>query len=173
VVSAGEEVVILARPDVKEAVIDLPAGLAETLPEGVEFHVQAQLDPTVATTGTLRELEPRPDSATRTRRARLTLRDSPAGLRLGTAISVTLSANIAQRLEVPETALQEVDGKIQVWLVDAQSQTVNPREVRVLSRNRGVAVLGSGVQAGERVVSAGVNSLKPGQKIKLDEASRQ
>jgi RND family efflux transporter MFP subunit len=135
--------------------------------------VQAQLDPTVATTGTLRELEPRPDSATRTRRARLTLRDSPAGLRLGTAISVTLSANIAQRLEVPETALQEVDGKIQVWLVDAQSQTVNPREVRVLSRNRGVAVLGSGVQAGERVVSAGVNSLKPGQKIKLDEASRQ
>ena len=173
VVSAGEEVVILARPDVKEAVIDLPAGLAETLPEGVEFHVQAQLDPAVATTGILRELEPRPDSATRTRRARLTLRDSPAGLRLGTAISVTLSANIAQRLEVPETALQEVDGKIQVWLVDAQNQTVNPREVSVLSRHRGVAVLGSGVQAGERVVSAGVNSLKPGQKIKLDEASRQ
>ena len=46
-------------------------------------------------------------------------------------------------------------------------------QLTVLSRDRGVVVVGSGVQAGERVVSAGVNSLKPGQKIKLDEASRQ
>jgi len=173
VVSAGEEVVVLARPDVKEAVIDLPAGLAETLPAGVEFHVQSQLDPSVATTGTLRELEPRPDSSTRTRRARLTLRESPAGLRLGTAISVTLSSSIAQRLELPETAVQEIDGKTQVWRVDVQNKTVNPQPITVLSRDRGVVVVGSGVQAGERVVSAGVNSLKPGQKIKLDEASRQ
>lgn len=172
VVSAGEEVVILARPDVKEAVIDLPAGLAETLPVGVEFRVQSQLDPTIATTGTLRELEPRPDSATRTRRARLSLVGTPTALRLGTAISVTLSSSIEQRLELPLTAIQQVDGRTQVWVIDTQAQTVNPREVTVLSQSKNIAVLGSGVKLGERVVSAGVNSLKPGQKIKLDEASK-
>jgi hypothetical protein len=32
-------------------------------------------------------------------------------------------------------------------------------------------VLADGVKSGERVVSAGVNSLKPGQKVKVDEDS--
>ncbi len=172
VVTAGQEVVVLARPDVKEAVIDLPAALAESLPAGVQFQVQSQLDPTIATTGSLRELEPQPDSATRTRRARLTLAQTPPGLRLGTAISVTLSSRIEQRLELPATAIQEVDGKSRIWLIDSQAQTVNPRDVTVLSRSNDTVVLSSGVQVGERVVRAGVNSLKPGQKIKLDEASR-
>jgi hypothetical protein len=34
-------------------------------------------------------------------------------------------------------------------------------------------VLANGVKSGERVVSAGVNSLKPGQKVKNDEDSPQ
>ena len=45
VVSAGQQVVTLARPDIKEAVIDLPAGLAERLPADVVFLVAGQLDP--------------------------------------------------------------------------------------------------------------------------------
>ena len=171
VVSAGEEVVVLARPDVKEAVIDLPAGLAETLPAGVEFHVQSQLDPSVATTGTLRELEPRPDSSTRTRRARLTLTETPPAFRLGTAISVTLSTAIAPRIEVPLSALQEVDGKTRIWLLDTHSQTVQTRDISVISRDADSALLNDGVKPGERIVIAGVNSLKPGQKVKIDEDS--
>ncbi len=58
VVSAGQQVVTLARPDIKEAVIDLPAGLAERLPPDVVFLVAGQLDPSVNTTATVREIEP-------------------------------------------------------------------------------------------------------------------
>jgi RND family efflux transporter MFP subunit len=171
VVTAGQEVVTLARPDIKEAVIDLPGPLAEQLPVGVEFKVSSQLDPQVNTIATLREIEPQAERATRTRRARLTLAHTPDSFRLGTAISVTLSSAIAARTELPINALQEVDGRTQIWVIDTQSQTVNPRAVNVIRRNSDTFVLSNGVKPGERVVSAGVNSLKPGQKVKVDEES--
>lgn len=171
VVTAGQEVVTLARPDVKEAVIDLPGSLADQLPVGVEFKVASQLDPQIATTATLREIEPQAERTTRTRRARLTLTDTPESFRLGTAISVTLSSAIAARTELPIHALQEVDGKTRIWVIDQQNQTVNPRDVQVVSRTGDTFVLSNGVKPGERVVSAGVNSLKPGQKVKVDEGS--
>ncbi|MFW0759298.1 efflux RND transporter periplasmic adaptor subunit [Pseudomonas sp. H11T01] len=171
VVSAGQQVVTLARPDIKEAVIDLPATLAERLPADVVFKVAAQLDPSINTTATVREIEPQAQSATRTRRARLTLAETPPGFRLGTAISVTLSSAIEPRIELPVSAVQEVDGKSRIWVIDTQTQTVSPRDVTLLSRDDSTVVLAGGVKAGERVVSAGVNSLKPGQKVKIDEDS--
>lgn len=171
VVSAGQQVVTLARPDIKEAVIDLPASLVERLPSDVVFKVAAQLDPSINSTAIVREIEPQAQSATRTRRARLTLAETPAGFRLGTAISVTLSSAIEPRIELPLSAVQEVDGKSRIWVIDTQTQTVSPRDVTFVSRNGHTVVLASGVKAGERVVSAGVNSLKPGQKVKVDEES--
>ncbi|MEB0092468.1 efflux RND transporter periplasmic adaptor subunit [Pseudomonas sp. CCI1.2] len=168
VVSAGQKVVTLARPDIKEAVIDLPASLADELHEGVEFKVAAQLAPEINTTATLREIEPQAERSTRTRRARLTLTDTPTAFRLGTAISVTLTTAIEPRVQLPINAVQNVDGKTQIWIVDVQNQTVAPREVNVISRDDDSVVLVAGVKAGERVVSAGVNSLKPGQKVKVD-----
>ncbi|WP_323150586.1 efflux RND transporter periplasmic adaptor subunit [Pseudomonas glycinae] len=172
VVTAGQQVVTLAQPDIKEAVIDLPDTLVDEIPSDVVFLVAGQLDPSINTTATLREIEPQAQSATRTRRARLTLANTPDGFRLGTAISVTLSSAIKPRIELPATALQEVDGKQRIWVIDTQSKTVNPRDVSVISRTDSSVVLAGGVKNGERVVSAGVNSLKPGQSVKLDEDSQ-
>jgi len=172
VVTAGQQVVTLAQPDIKEAVIDLPDTLVDQLPSDVVFSVAAQLDPSINTTAIIREIEPQAQSATRTRRARLTLTDTPDGFRLGTAVSVTLSSAIKPRIELPLTALQEVDGKARIWVIDTQSKTVSPRDVSVISRTDSSVVLAGGVQNGERVVSAGVNSLKPGQSVKLDEDSQ-
>jgi len=172
VVTAGQQVVTLAQPDIKEAVIDLPDTLVDEIPSDVVFLVAGQLDPSINTTATLREIEPQAQSATRTRRARLTLANTPDGFRLGTAISVTLSSAIKPRIELPVTTLQEVDGKLRIWVIDTQSKTVNPRDVSVISRTDSSVVLAGGVKNGERVVSAGVNSLKPGQSVKLDEDSQ-
>lgn len=173
VVAAGQQVVTLAQPDIKEAVIDLPDTLVDQLPADVVFQVASQLDPSITSTAIVREIEPQAQSATRTRRTRLSLTDTPPGFRLGTAISVTLSSAIKPRLELPVSALQEVDGKLRIWIVDPQTQTVAPREVSLISRTDATVVLANGVRSGERVVSAGVNSLKPGQKVKIDEDSPQ
>lgn len=172
VVTAGQQVVTLAQPDIKEAVIDLPDTLVDQIPKDVVFLVAAQLDPSIKTTAVIREIEPQAQSATRTRRARLTLTDTPEGFRLGTAISVTLSSAIKPRIELPATTLQEADGKTRIWVIDTQNKTVSPRDVTVVSRTDSTVVLAGGVKNGEQVVSAGVNSLKPGQSVKLDEDSQ-
>lgn len=171
-VSAGEQVVTLARPDIKEAVIDLPSALAENLPADVVFDVASQLEPNVTTTATVRELEPQAERTTRTRRARLTLANTPAAFRLGTAISVSAHSTIEPRIQLPENALQTRDGKTRIWVIDEQNQTVSPREVKVIEHADGAIVLAGGVKAGEKVVVAGVNSLKPGQKVKTDGSRR-
>ncbi|KAB0505505.1 efflux RND transporter periplasmic adaptor subunit [Pseudomonas moorei] len=173
VVTAGQQVVTLAQPDIKEAVIDLPDTLVDQLPEGVVFQVASQLNPNISTTATVREIEPQAESTTRTRRARLTLAETPTAFRLGTAISVTLSSTIKPRIELPLSALQEVAGKPRIWVVDVQAQTVAPRDVSIISRSDSTVVVASGVKSGERIVTAGVNSLKPGQKVKVDEDSPQ
>lgn len=168
VVGAGQEVVTLARPDVKEAVFDLPVDIADALDEGVQFNVASQLDPSVATRGQLRELGPRADTATRTRRARLTLEDTPPGLRLGTAVSVSLSRAQTPRSLLPASALQEVDGQQRVWVIDSAAQTVHPRTVQVVDRD-GEQISVEGLAPGDKVVSAGLSELRDGQKIRIDE----
>ncbi|WP_263261452.1 efflux RND transporter periplasmic adaptor subunit [Pseudomonas sp. RIT-PI-S] len=173
VVAAGQEVVTLARPDVKEAVIDLPASLVEELAPGLDFYVQAQLDPTAATHATLREIEPQANSATRTRQVRLSLANTPPGLRLGTAISVAVSRRVELRGELPLRALQDAEGQTRVWVIDEQAHTVAPRPVKVLERKSETAIVDASVHPGERVVVAGLNSLKPGQQIKNDQGKGQ
>ncbi|MGC3342430.1 hypothetical protein ACPTE8_16065, partial [Enterococcus faecalis] len=71
----------------------------------------------------------------------------------------------------PVSALQDVGGKTRIWLLDTQSQTVQPRDVTVISQDADSALLNGGVKPGERIVTAGVNSLKAGQKVKIDEDS--
>lgn len=168
VVGAGQEVVTLARPDVREAVFDLPVELADGLDDQVQFNVASQLDPSIATRGQLRELAPRADAATRTRRARLTLEDTPPGLRLGTAVAISLTREQTPRSLLPAAAVQEVDGQSRVWVIDTQAKTVHPRNVQVVGRE-GEQISVEGLAAGDKVVSAGLSELKDGQQIRIDE----
>jgi len=173
VVSIGQEVVTLARPEIKEAVIDLPGPLAEELPKGIVFLVAGQLDPNVHTRAHVREIAPQADSATRTRRTRLTLDQTPAAFRLGSSVSVTVSSPTAEHFQLPLTAVQVVDGHSRVWVIDKAAQTVSPRDVTVQRRDAKTVLLSGGITAGDNVVSAGVNSLSPGQKVRLDKESSQ
>lgn len=173
VVSVGEEVVTLARPEIKEAVIDLPGQLAEALPPGIEFRVAGQLDPNVNTAAHVREIAPQADSATRTRRTRLTLDQTPAAFRLGSSVSVTVSYPVAEHFEVPLTALHDVDGRTQVWIIDKTTHTVTPQPVNVLRQSGKHVLLEGGLKNGDYVVSAGVHSLTPGQKVRLDKEDSQ
>ncbi|GGM08480.1 efflux RND transporter periplasmic adaptor subunit [Pseudomonas asuensis] len=173
VVSPGEQVVTLARPEVKEAVVDVPAGLAETLPADTTFTVTSQLDPSVSTTGHIRELAPQADAMTRTRRVRLTLGTLPPAFRLGSLVTVALTNDTPRELtELPASALLDEGGKTSVWIVDPESRRVSLREVHVLAREERTITVDSGLKAGERVVTAGVHSLKPGQDVKMDVEQR-
>ncbi|MGJ4891781.1 efflux RND transporter periplasmic adaptor subunit [Bradyrhizobium sp. HKCCYLRH3099] len=172
VVSPGQSVVTVARPDIREAVIDVGDDIAGGLQAGTPFTVRLQVDPSVSATGKVREIAPRADATTRTRRIRITLESPPEIMRLGTTVTASIDAEQKMVIRLPRSAVLEQNDKRYVWLVDAASKTVKRQEITVATNEDGSLRVTGGLEAGQRVVTAGVNSLKDGQAIRIDQESQ-
>lgn len=173
VVQPGQTVVSVARPDIREAVVDLPESIGQELGPGARFGVALQVDPSIKAAGSVREIAPQADPVTRTRRVRITLAGPPNSFRLGTTITATAMTQALPGIELPATALLERDGKTMVWVVDPASRTVSTRDVAIAAREGSDVRVLNGLAAGTRIVIAGVNSLKPGQAIKITDGASQ
>jgi membrane fusion protein, multidrug efflux system len=172
-VSPGQMVVTVARSDIREAVFDVPEDVAASLKVGAPFEVVLQSQPTIRAEGKIREIAPQAESATRTRRVRLTLTNPPPAFRLGATMTARRVTDVPPSIVLPLTALLERDGKTSVWVVDPQASTVSLHEVKVGARNDGTFTVAAGLEPGTRVVTAGVNSLVEGQKVKIPEGGSQ
>ena len=168
VVRPGQSVVTVARPDIREAVVDIGADFPVPLRTGLPFTVSLQLNPATHVEGQVREIGPQADSATRTRRVRITLNNPPDTFRLGTTVTATLSSGQGSMLRVPASAILTDDGKTFVWIVDPAASTVSLHEIEIASDEHGIRVTG-GLSAGARVVIAGVHSLKEGQQVRIEQ----
>jgi RND family efflux transporter MFP subunit len=165
VVSAGQAVVTLARPDVKEAVVDIPDTLIGEVAPDQAFDVRLPAAPDVATIGRVREIAPQADAATRTRRIRLALSDPPAAFRLGTTITLSLTRTIEPKIDLPATALLHRGEGDFVWIVAPDGRSVHSRKIEVAGRTPARITVTAGLRAGERIVIAGVHSLTEDQPI--------
>ncbi|TPN36652.1 efflux RND transporter periplasmic adaptor subunit [Mesorhizobium sp. B2-3-3] len=168
-VSPGQTVVTVARSDLREAVVDIPDQLTGDLSAGTPFQVILQSLPTIQTEAKLREIAPQAEGATRTRRVRLTLTNPPQAFRLGSTVTATRVTKVAPTIELPMSALLEKDGADKVWIVDPQTSSVSARDIKLASKNGGTFTVAEGLEAGMRVVTAGVHSLSEGQKVKVPE----
>ncbi|MCK5931635.1 MAG: efflux RND transporter periplasmic adaptor subunit [Fulvimarina manganoxydans] len=170
VVSAGESVMTLARTDEREAVVDVPASETSKLAPQQSFRVVLQIDPSIRIDGKLREIAPQADPLTRTNRVRIALDDAPEAFRIGALITaVPIFDGAAMPIRIPETALFKMDGETKVWVVDEAAASVKGRSVTTEAAPDGMVTVVSGLSPGERVVTAGVGSLKDGQAISLQE----
>jgi len=167
VLNAGQKVVTLARPDIREAVIAVPDDLAEILSHANDLSMTVELDRSVwMKVAGVRSIDPAADPTTRTRTVYLSLSDPPDAFRLGITIAVTMTRPVSPRVDLPATALLDKQGKTFVWIVDPNN-TVALREVTVAARIGDRITVTSGVRGGQRVVIAGVHSLAPGQAVKV------
>jgi RND family efflux transporter MFP subunit len=170
VVSPGETVVTVAQPDIKEAVVDIGADFPVPLRVGLPFTVGLQLRPDVQVDGQIREIAPQADAVTRTRRVRIALSDPPSSFRLGATVTATLRNIENSTLRLPASAVLTRDGQGFVWIVDPTASTLSLRNINFTEDEGGVQVI-SGVSAGARIVTAGIHSLKQGQKVRIEQDS--
>jgi multidrug efflux pump subunit AcrA (membrane-fusion protein) len=68
---------------------------------------------------------------------------------------------------VPASALTEIGGKPAVWIFDRANKTVNLRQIAVARFDPDSVVVARGLRDGDIVVTAGVQALHPGQKVRL------
>ncbi|MFM9433136.1 membrane fusion protein, multidrug efflux system [Janthinobacterium sp. CG_23.3] len=166
VVAAGAPVVRIAKSGEKEVVIGIPEDKVETLRHVSDVQVRLWAKPGQAVPGKIREIAPMADPATRTYTVKVAIPDSMAQARLGMTAMVQFASKTAvPQLKVPLTALFYEKAATSVWVVEQGVVKLVPVTIGGAAGND--LLLTSGVKAGQTVVTAGVNLLKPGQKVKI------
>jgi RND family efflux transporter MFP subunit len=167
VVAAGRMIVQAARKEGRDAVFDVPAQIKDRAPANPEITVALTSDPNVTAKGRVREVSPRADPVTGTFKVRVGLVDPPAGLRLGSTVTGAMRMDVAPAIEVPGSALARAGGQSAVWIVDPKTNTVSQRPIRVAGHDAERVVVAEGLEPGDIVVTAGVQALHSGQKVRL------
>ena len=114
---------------------------------------------------TVREVSAAADPATRTFAVKADL--GQANVRLGQTATVSVDAPQVQGVvKLPLSAVFEQGGQATVWVLDPVAMTLRAQPVAVGGAEGNLVVIASGLAAGQSVVSAGVHTLTPGQKVK-------
>ena len=172
VVRAGQMIAHIARQGGRDAVFDVPAQLIRTAPRDPVVEITLSDDPNVKATGRVREVAPQADPTTRTYQVKIGLTDPPEAMRLGATVTGHIRLTAPPGVEVPASALTQAQSRPAVWVVDPQSQTVSLRNVDLLRHDPASVVISQGLETGEMVVTAGVQVLRPGQRVRLLRAAR-
>src|SRR5262249_32862815 len=167
VVQAGQMIVRVARKDGRDAVFDAPSQLIRSAPPDPTITVSLTNDPSVTAKGRVREIAPQADPVTRTFTVKVGLTDPPPAMRLGATVVGRMEIESGAIIEIPATALTRFNQQPAVWIVDPSSRTVSIRNVDVLRFDPGSVAVSQGLDTGEIVVTAGVQALHPGQKVRL------
>lgn len=167
VVAAGRMIVQKSRDGGLDAVLDVPAAILEASPPDPDVTVSLSLNPAVTAAGRVREIAPRADPTTGTFRVRIGLIDPPEEMRLGSTVVGRTTFGGLGGIELPSSALTTGDGTPAVWVVDPATSTVSMRPIGVARFNPATVTVSDGVAPGDIVVTAGVQTLRPGQAVRL------
>jgi RND family efflux transporter MFP subunit len=166
-VGPGRMVIQVAVAGARDAVFDVPTQVKDVAPQNPRITVALTSDPTVTAVGQVREVSPRADPVTGTFAVRVRLVDPPAKMRLGTTVTGRMRLDSAPAIAVPASALHRAEGQSAVWIVDPKASTVSLRSIEVRASDTSVVQVGSGLNPGDIVVTAGVQALRAGQKVRL------
>ena len=167
VVQAGQMIVKLARKDGRDAVFDVPAQLIRSAPSDPQIIVSLASDPSITAQGRVREVSPQANPVTRTFDVKVGLTDPPTAMQLGATVNGRMEMEAFPVIDIPASALTRFNQQPAVWIVDPSSLTVSPRNVEVLRYDPDSVAISQGLDTGEVVVTAGVQALHPGQKVRL------
>ena len=168
VVAIGQAVARLAHRGDKEAVVALPeTWLGEARKSNATVRLWSDRERSFA--ATLRELSPQADPASRTYAARFTIADADDSVAFGMTASVTLArASDAPVARLPLAAILNRGSGPIVYLVDRNGSLVQ-RPVTVASFTQDTALVTSGLNDGDKIVTLGVQKLEAGLKVRTIE----
>jgi RND family efflux transporter MFP subunit len=166
VVSAGQPVLRLAHDGPRDAVFAVSESAIMAIRVGQSMQATV-LSTGQTVQGTVREMAASADPVTRTYAVKLALAPGVA-LPLGATLNVRapgVSGAAVSAIKLPTSALRQDGQGTAVWVLDEASMTVNSQVVQLGPVDGNDVVVTSGLQPGQRVVSAGVHVLSPGQKV--------
>ena len=173
VVTAGTPIVQIAQDGVRDVVFSVPEDKVKQMKVGADVKVRVWAEKRDLM-GKIREIAASADPVTRTFAIKVSLAaaDAPS---IGATVyvaPVALAHAGAQVIKLPTSALKQ-DGKTSaVWVLDKTTMTVKSQPIQIATADGNEAVIASGLQPGQLVVSAGVHVLSPGQKVTIYQETR-
>lgn len=168
VVQAGQIIFSLAHQEGRDAVFDMPA---KVIRDGMSSHQEIDVwladNPAIKTVGHVREISPQADPSTRTYPVKVGLESIPSGMFLGSTIVGRVKLRADTQIEIPSSALTMRETRPAVWVIDPKTHTVQKREIDVARYVQNAVVVASGLESGERIVTAGTQSLHQGQRVRV------
>jgi multidrug efflux pump subunit AcrA (membrane-fusion protein) len=119
----------------------------------------------------VRELSPQADPVTRTFQVRIGLTDPPEAMRLGSTVTGAIHLGQAPGIRIPASALTSAEGAPAVFVYDPDSSTVSLQTIEVERHGVAEVEVAQGLSPDDIVVTAGVQTLRPGQKVRLIQAA--
>lgn len=165
VVEAAQTVFTIARDGERDAVFEVYEGLLARDPAEAVIELSLVSNPAVRATGRVREVAPAIDPATGTVRVKIAIDAPPPAMTLGAAVIGVGRFNPENVFVLPASAFFTENGGPAVWTVDPRSHAAAIKPIVIDSFRTGQLLVRSGLQAGDIVVTAGVQLLSPGQIV--------
>lgn len=166
IVAAGTPVVTLIRDGQREIRIFVPENRLNQIHPGQKARITFWALQNQTAEGSIREIAPMADSATRTYKVTVAVENMPAEARPGMTATVLLETGAAPAVLVPAGAIYQTGSQTQVWvirekkavLINVQTGSYEGNSIQVLR----------GLQKGDVVVTGGINKLTEGQEVRLE-----
>ena len=166
VVGAGQSVLTLVQDGEREVEIDVPENRYKDILTAKELKVTFWALPEQIVTGSVREISPIADKASKTYKVRISLKNPPPELNLGMTASVaTSNASNQSSVYIPLSAIYQTGATPSVWVVTNDSAAL--RAVALGAFGDGTVQVVSGLRSNDVIITAGVHKIKEGQKVRL------
>ena len=170
IVNIGTPVLSMINNDYYEVNIDIPSSDFVRRESFKEFYCEADVFPGVKIPLELLDVT---QQANYNQLFRVRFRMKPEeklNLAAGMSVSVTIRFEPGQEglSIIPISSLFQKEDKSYVWVYDTAQMTVKMNPVQVVELDKdGQVIVESDLASGTRIVSAGVNGLREGQKVRL------
>lgn len=166
VVSAGQPVITLVKDGEREIEINVPENRIDEMRNTGKVQISFWALPGTTAEGKIREISPVADKVTRTYKVRIGLLNPPSGMNLGMTANVTVTnAKNQPAVYIPLSAVYQTGDAPNVWVIQDGVVHLRPIKAGVFGNNQ-VQVI-EGLQDGDVIVTAGVQKLREGQKVRL------
>jgi len=166
VVSAGQPVLTLVKDGEREIEINIPENQLDKMRNVQQVQISFWALPDVIAEGKVREISPVADKVARTYKVRVSLVNSPANVDLGMTANVAVMGSTNQQaVYIPLTAIYQTNDTPNAWIV--KDGVVSLRPLKVGAFGDGEIQILEGLQDGDVVVTAGVQKLREGEKVRI------
>lgn len=173
VAQAAQPAFTLAEDGPRDAVFNVYESIFSRQASGNGIELSLVGDPSVKTTGTVREIAPTVDTKSGTVRVKVGLDTVPAAMTLGSAVTGVGRSKPEPAIIVPWSALTADGGQPAVWLLDPATKAVSLRRIEIQAYQSRSFIVRAGLKPGDLVVIDGGKLLRPNQVVAIaGEAAR-